>query len=708
MHPTHDPWRMMRVLWYTNLFILYNMHAPHIVPCISCVARSVHAASPASSRSPSDARMSEVPRCPGWVKHYSARTSRHYYTNGETVQWQPPVPAEQHTSNLQDAPDTGAGKHVTQDAVVQRSSRTRTRAAKRQRSVTGAPSPSTGRTRRSARTSVQPGDVVCVTVCGHAIVSVCCLVKGTKIILACDNGMCVQTTKSNVRPVTREAQTVSNSLLYGCASWDRRTGHDSPGATGCKMMSRPLEGNVRNDRGAQRARSEQWELRHTSELRDSSRYDAQCRTRDERKTDASDGPRGWGFEPCREGARDKTAHREHRAECRRRPSRGQQYSPDGGYSRPREPARASGWNAAGHYNDRAGALGRVGKRQREEEPSFGTRAWNNFCKAVLLEAAMSVFPPEEPLNILDLCVGRGADIHKLREAARVHMQRIGVLVGVDVAEKALEHCKERADIMSKSTRWCDDARFVHADLADPSNHWLREAHKTAPSFHIVTSQLALHYFCRSPQCLNTFFESAAVNMAEKSLLVLSYTSGDDIVRQARRALQRDCGPAQDCMDSAHDVAFGTEQVRIRVPAETMQRLQCAPAPSQHGVEGADGGGDQDVTGLRVYFSIGTVIRDSEEYIVDEATVEAAANRAGLKRVLGCGFRDIVAGVAASGHAFEPLLQQIRAPYRSGRVLEQDLWDSIRFYRAAVYVKTDGDVPDGMCDWVRNYMLGQRS
>ena len=172
---------------------------------------------------------------------------------------------------------------------------------------------------------------------------------------------------------------------------------------------------------------------------------------------------------------------------------------------------------------------------------------------------------------------------------------------------------------------------------------------------------------------------------------MSYTSGADIVRQARRSI-RTCGELLE----GDSVQIETRQVSVRVPGDTASRLQRAATA------------DNGTFGLGIEFSIGTVVRESREYIVDERAGDADAERTGLKRGLGCSFRDIVKGIAESGSAFEPLLRSMNAPYARGRPMDKDLWDSIRFYRAAVFVKTDEPVPDSMRAWVHNYMLGQRN
>lgn len=335
-----------------------------------------------------------------------------------------------------------------------------------------------------------------------------------------------------------------------------------------------------------------------------------------------------------------------------------------------------GWSSARMYDDAADRLADINAHDRTQDTTYGTRTWNNIVKCLLIEAAVGLFPAGSRHNVLDLCVGKGQDLHKLREAMRKCKQSIALMVGVDSAPKPLTKARERAG-RTCHPPWCSRTEFHRADLSRPRDSWVDPILAAPPrAFSIVSCQLALHYFFKSQVSLATLLDLIAATAAPGAIVIMTYISGTAVVKAARREALR-------LRDADEDI---TDPIVVREGELGLQ----VPLAVLHAANGLDATLEPSATpynpyGQKYVFSLGDVIRRSEEYLVHEETLDREAQARGLIPVLQAGFRDVVSAVATHGRGHLDMLRRMRAPFSRDKPLDPELWSHLSLYSVRAFV-----------------------
>lgn len=359
----------------------------------------------------------------------------------------------------------------------------------------------------------------------------------------------------------------------------------------------------------------------------------------------------------------------------------------------------NGWKSTDHYNKKAEQHGRLDAASRIEDPSFPSRAWHNVCKTVLLEATLAVWGRRQDLNVIDLCIGRGSDMHKLREATHTHGQKLAVLIGVDSAKQALKICRERSTAACQKT-WCANKDFLEADLSNADDPWVKAILNSQPhAFHIVSSQLALHYFASSRATMMNFMEIVAACAIPDGLFCCSYTDGSAIVRAMRQAIKRDQEENGTLYPPRGGITFTRGDVTISMERNCIAR--------------ADGLNPETLKpdskapfGIHFNFSLGDVITNSKEYLVHEESFKSIARSYGLECVLSVSFRDLITAIGTKGQTFQQIVHRMNAPYTNGKALDTSVWDAAAFYKVAVFSYKPSKDIETLRKWISGYMLGK--
>ena len=129
---------------------------------------------------------------------------------------------------------------------------------------------------------------------------------------------------------------------------------------------------------------------------------------------------------------------------------------------------------------------------------------NNALKAALIHVARKMLSASAPLAVLDLCCGKGGDLHKFSKEEGLVAYR-----GIDISPASITEARRRAKgVMS-------NAKFEAADVAQ-----LREF---APrgSCTLVSCQFAMHYFWKSLATAEHFMFNVAAALGQGGLFIFT-------------------------------------------------------------------------------------------------------------------------------------------------------------------------------------------
>lgn len=190
--------------------------------------------------------------------------------------------------------------------------------------------------------------------------------------------------------------------------------------------------------------------------------------------------------------------------------------------------KMSSSEVAQHYN----SIEQRPIRERFRSDIIELRQFNNAMKSLMIFTAFKFakqIPNEERerLRILELGCGKGGDINKyLRDP------RVGLIVGVDVADVSIEQCKERFRAKNPEARSVKGYFFV-ADLTTTDiGPKLKELNCTDP-FHIAASQFSIHYSFGSFDHAVSYISNAAKNLLRLGLFIGTYPDGPKLLKLAR-------------------------------------------------------------------------------------------------------------------------------------------------------------------------------
>jgi ubiquinone/menaquinone biosynthesis C-methylase UbiE len=129
-------------------------------------------------------------------------------------------------------------------------------------------------------------------------------------------------------------------------------------------------------------------------------------------------------------------------------------------------------------------------------------------------------PPEATsIVVLDLCCGRGGDLHKWKEA--VHRRRLRLLyIGVDVSQDSVDECGRRAGEESMQMNvvlTCGDALEAVTTMDESSAH-------------IISMQYAIHYFCNTYERIHALSKHISRVMHPDGAFIGTYMVSDAIKR----------------------------------------------------------------------------------------------------------------------------------------------------------------------------------
>ena len=273
-----------------------------------------------------------------------------------------------------------------------------------------------------------------------------------------------------------------------------------------------------------------------------------------------------------------------------------------------------------HYN----RVARETTHERKSDKMLPVRNLHNWLKNCIIRSRCA---PGH--SVLDLCCGKGGDIFKYKHLG------ISGYTGVDFAAAAVQTARARASSVAFPIELCVKDLRRPLQLRDPSPR------------DVISAQFCLHYFWSSEDVASTFLESAARHLKPGGRLIATFT--DEAVLRITASTERRPGSA----------------------GNPLYQLRMGPAR-----EGAAGG-----FGQCYYFSSGSTVRDSEEYMVPLASLCAVAGKHGLDLLESQNFHQYAYDRMCDERE-EQLLEKFRVP----PCMTRDEWEVSRNYRVAVFVK----------------------
>eukprot|EP00792_Barthelona_sp_PAP020_P012260 TRINITY_DN685_c0_g1_i1.p1 TRINITY_DN685_c0_g1~~TRINITY_DN685_c0_g1_i1.p1 ORF type:complete len:380 (+),score=98.67 TRINITY_DN685_c0_g1_i1:35-1174(+) len=180
-----------------------------------------------------------------------------------------------------------------------------------------------------------------------------------------------------------------------------------------------------------------------------------------------------------------------------------------------------------HYNK----ILNYGVKGREATATKSVRFFNNYVKALLIntqsERMKHLFSStirNRKLSILDLCCGKGGDLKKWQKIANYY-------VGIDIADQSLSEAVNRYAQSKQRGYGFDFARFFCCNLG---TQYIENALPKGLYFHMVSCQMAIHYFFENQEKARTFFRNVSCRLKKGGILICTTIDADCVVKRVRQ------------------------------------------------------------------------------------------------------------------------------------------------------------------------------
>lgn len=203
---------------------------------------------------------------------------------------------------------------------------------------------------------------------------------------------------------------------------------------------------------------------------------------------------------------------------------------------------------AKHYNE----VEQKPIRERAKSDIIELRKFNNAMKSLMqylaFKFALSINNNKrEPFRVLDLGCGKGGDLPKY-----LRNNKIGLVVGVDIADVSIEQCKERYRSMKQSNGKCFRGEFFVSDLTRTDIEGKIHELKCLDKFHVASSQFSLHYSFESFEQAVQYISNAANNLMKHGVFVGTYPDGPKLLKLARDSANRGTYEVEDVLSVRFD------------------------------------------------------------------------------------------------------------------------------------------------------------
>ncbi|KAG2494851.1 hypothetical protein HYH03_007091 [Edaphochlamys debaryana] len=182
----------------------------------------------------------------------------------------------------------------------------------------------------------------------------------------------------------------------------------------------------------------------------------------------------------------------------------------------------SGWEQQRlHYNShvKQGVSTAEALQQRKDGPAQALKLFHNHIKRQLL----CRFAHKQE-RLLDLCCGRGGDLHKWKEA------QVKYVKGLDISEREVEEARRRyMETESRQRRGPGGPLMAEFEAVDWLGSRPLEDQAGPGSYGVCTCMFALHYFFISEDSLRMFLTNVSNNLRQGGLFLGTIPSGQRVM-----------------------------------------------------------------------------------------------------------------------------------------------------------------------------------
>lgn len=301
-------------------------------------------------------------------------------------------------------------------------------------------------------------------------------------------------------------------------------------------------------------------------------------------------------------------------------------------------------------------------RERSKSLIIELRRFNNAMKSLMhhmaFKFAVSINAKREPFRVLDLGCGKGGDLPKY-----LRNDKVGLVVGIDIADISIQQCKERYNSMKQSNGRCFKGEFFVADLTRVEIE--RKLHEVncSEKFHVASTQFSLHYSFETFEQAVKYISNAANNLMKHGIFIGTYPDGPKLLRLARESKTPGLYEVEDILS----IRFSPEDLKNPKPF-----------------------------GTKYHFKLREVV-DCPEFLVHPEVLRKLMKMLGFYEVFDRSFEenlkeaisnpndgDTVKGIFHAHDALEFDLERNKAR------LEENMWRAASIYRCFCYKKIRDD------------------
>lgn len=313
---------------------------------------------------------------------------------------------------------------------------------------------------------------------------------------------------------------------------------------------------------------------------------------------------------------------------------------------------------AEHYN----SVEQKSIRERSRSVIIELRRFNNAMKSLMhymaFKFAITINSHRDPFRVLDLGCGKGGDLPKY-----LRNERVGLVVGVDIADVSIKQCKDRYESMKRGNSRCFRGEFFVADLTRSNIEKQLAELKCTEKFHVASTQFSIHYSFESFEQAVRYISNAANNLMKHGIFIGTYPDGPKLLRLARESET----PGEYQVDDILSVKFEPEDLENPKPF-----------------------------GTKYHFKLKEVV-DCPEFLVHPEVLRKLMKMLGFYEVFDRSFEENIREAISNpndGTAVKTIFEnhdalKIDLDARSAR-LEENMWRAASIYRCFCYKKIRDD------------------
>lgn len=291
---------------------------------------------------------------------------------------------------------------------------------------------------------------------------------------------------------------------------------------------------------------------------------------------------------------------------------------------------------AEHYNTRKLET----RDSRRQSPIFQLRQFNNWLKYVLID--LHTRPGN---SVLDLCCGKGGDLHKWMQAC------VSTYVGCDIARLSVSEAAKRFNNLDKPSPFRPILRVGDCFDVSISKHIPESI-----LFDIVSCQFSMHYAFENVKRVRQFLQNVTDRLKPGGFFIGTTVDANVVVRKIRAVNELQISNA------IYQIRFDKVHAKKRFPVNNPY-------------------------GIRYSFTLDQSVEECPEFLVHFPTFEKLAAEYDLKLVMHSNFHDFFTEFSdENSYAnYHRLLFSMRAVDQHGTI-SPDEWDAIYLYTAFAFRK----------------------